>query len=43
MPLSAKLAAAVNGQLDAAQAQLEQTRSQLLEARPPSARRRKTP
>ena len=31
--LSAKLAAAVNGQLDAAQAQLEQTRSQLLEAK----------
>ena len=31
--LSAKLAAAVNGQLDAAQARLEQTRSQLLEAK----------
>ena len=31
--LSAKLAAAVNGQLDAAQAQLEQTRSQLLAAK----------
>ena len=31
--LSAKLAAAVNGQLDAAQVQLEQTRSQLLEAK----------
>ena len=31
--LSAKLAAAVNGQLDAAQAQLEQTRSQLLQAK----------
>ena len=31
--LSAKLAAAVNGQLDAAQDQLEQTRSQLLEAK----------
>ena len=31
--LSAKLAAAVNGQLNAAQAQLEQTRSQLLEAK----------
>ncbi len=31
--LSAKLAAAVNGKLDAAQAQLEQTRSQLLEAK----------